>query len=497
MFQQILEDVLSTLSSGLLNFLAALGFLIAFWLLALIAAAVVRALLRRTSWDERLASAISDEDGETQLRLDRWLSGIVFWVIFLFGVVAFFDRLNLQNVSAPFQTVLDQAAQFVPSLLGALALLAAAWIIASLVRFLLMQVLTRLKLDDRLRQSAELDESRVSVTKSLATAAYWLVFLFFLPAVLGQLQVQGLVVPVQNMVDSILGAVPNAFAAALVLVVGWFIARISRQIVENLMVAAGVDRFGERVGLTGEQSLSKITGTVLYALIMIVTLITALGELQVEALSGPATAMLTTVLEAIPAIFGALLILGLAYLVARLVANLLTSVLTGIGLNRLPSMLGFSVAEGEGRRTLSEVVGYLVIIAVMLFAATEAANLLGFELIAQSIVAFTAFFGDVLLALVILAIGLYLANLARGVVLSAGGQNIGFAANLARLVIIVFAAAMALRQTGIADEIVNLAFGILLGAIGVAAALAFGLGSREVAGREVEKWLASMRSTDE
>jgi hypothetical protein len=48
---------------------------------------------------------------------------------------------------------------------------------------------------------------------------------------------------------------------------------------------------------------------------------------------------------------------------------------------------------------------------------------------------------------------------------------------------------------GIADEIVNLAFGILLGAIGVSAALAFGLGSREVAGREVEKWVSSMQST--
>ena len=494
--EEFLQGILTTVGDGLLNFLAALGFLILFWLLALIASAVVRWLFGRTQIDERISKAIGGE-GETQIRLDRWISAIVFWIVMLFGIVAFFNRLDLQNVSAPLQIILDQAAAFVPSLLGALALLVVAWFIASIFRFVITQLGTRLKIDERLTKQADLDAQDVSITRSLGTAAYWLVFLFFLPAVLSQLQLQGLVEPVQNMVGAILEAVPSAFSAALILVVGWFIARIVRQIVENLLKAAGLDAIGERVGLVGQQALSTIAGTVVYALIMITTLIAALGELQIEALSGPATAMLENVLAGVPAVFGAVLILGLAYLVARLVANLLTSILTGVGFNRVPEMLGFEVEQAEGQRTLSEIAGYLLIIAVMLFAATEAANVLGLGLIATSILGLTQFFGDVLLALVIFGLGLYLANLTKSIVLGAGGSNSSFMANVARLVILVFAAAMALRQTGIADEIVNLAFGILLGALGVAAALAFGLGAKDVAGREVESWLASMRSSGE
>jgi hypothetical protein len=57
----------------------------------------------------------------------------------------------------------------------------------------------------------------------------------------------------------------------------------------------------------------------------------------------------------------------------------------------------------------------------------------------------------------------------------------------------VFSSALALRQTGIAQDIVNLAFGIVLGAIAVAAALAFGLGGRDMASKEIERWLKSIR----
>jgi hypothetical protein len=56
---------------------------------------------------------------------------------------------------------------------------------------------------------------------------------------------------------------------------------------------------------------------------------------------------------------------------------------------------------------------------------------------------------------------------------------------------------MALRQMGLADDIVNLAFGLLLGAIAVAAALAFGLGGREIAGQELGLWLKSFKSNKE
>jgi hypothetical protein len=62
--------------------------------------------------------------------------------------------------------------------------------------------------------------------------------------------------------------------------------------------------------------------------------------------------------------------------------------------------------------------------------------------------------------------------------------------------IIVLAGAMALRQMGVANDIINLAFGLLLGAVALAVALAVGLGARDVAGREVEEMIKSIRSKE-
>jgi len=495
-FQQILNQLLGSIGGGVLNFLAALAFLVGGWLLALIAAAVVRAGLRRTTLDGRLSQAISGGEGAQRINVEKWLARLVFYVILLFGVVGFLDRLNLQAVSTPLQSLLNQVTAFVPSLLGALAILLIAWVVASVLKFLIIQIATRTKLDDRLSKQADLEDGdQISLSSSLANAAYWLIFLLFLPAVLSQLGLQGLVAPVQNMVNSLLQAVPNLFAAGLTLLIGWFIARIVRQVITNLLQAAGADQAGERVGLRGEQSLSKLIGTIVYALILIPAIVSALGQLQIDAISGPATVMLTTALNSVPGIFGAFLILALAYLVARLVSGLVVSVLKGLGFDSLPEKLGMRSQAMEGQRTPSELVGFLVVVALMLFAATEAANMVGFGLLADMVANFTTFGGQVLLALVIFAIGVYLANVARGVVLSAGGQQAAFTGNLTRVAIIVFTGALALRQMGIADEIVNLAFGILLGAIGISAALAFGLGSRDLAGREVENWLTAMRSS--
>jgi hypothetical protein len=53
-----------------------------------------------------------------------------------------------------------------------------------------------------------------------------------------------------------------------------------------------------------------------------------------------------------------------------------------------------------------------------------------------------------------------------------------------------------LRQMGLAEDIINLAFGLLLGSIAVATALAFGLGSREIAARHVERWIAALNDAD-
>jgi hypothetical protein len=154
--------------------------------------------------------------------------------------------------------------------------------------------------------------------------------------------------------------------------------------------------------------------------------------------------------------------------------------------------LGREPAAGE--RTPAEIAGYLILVGILLFAAIEAVRELGFNLLADLIARFTVFAGQVVLGLIIFGIGLFLANIASSTVRASGAAQAGLLALAARISIIVLAGAMALRQMGLADDIINMAFGLLLGAIAVSVALAFGLGAREIAARELGEWVQSIKS---
>jgi hypothetical protein len=496
----VLNQIVQLVGAYIPNLVGALLVLILGWLIALVASSIVRGALRRTNLDNRLANWITGEEKAEDTAVEEWVTKGVFYLIMLFVLVAFFQVLGLTLITDPLNRLLAQVFEFAPRLLGAGLLLLLAWAVATGLRLLITRALSAVKLDERLGGPAGLEEEqRVPLTKSLGDAVYWLVFLLFLPAVLSALDLQGLLLPVQGMVNEVLGFLPNLFAAGLILTVGWFLARIVQQIVTNLLAAVGVDRLSERVGLAqvlGKQALSGLLGLVVYVLILIPVLIAALNSLALEAITQPASNMLNAILGAFPDIFAAALVLIVAYVVGRVVAGLITNLLTGVGFNAVLARLGLGKEPGEGERTPSEIVGYLVLVAVMLFASIEAANLLGFALLAELVSEFTIFAGQVILGLVIFAIGLYLANLVAGVVQDSGVTQASLLAMAARVSIMVLAGAMALRQMGLANEVINLAFGLLLGAVAVAVALAFGLGGREAAARELDGWLQSVKSEE-
>ena len=106
---------------------------------------------------------------------------------------------------------------------------------------------------------------------------------------------------------------------------------------------------------------------------------------------------------------------------------------------------------------------------------------------------FIQFGSQVLLGGVIIAVGFWLSNLAYAAIVRLHGAESGALASIARFAIVGLILAMGLRAMGLADDIVNLAFGLTLGAIAVAVALSFGLGGREAAGRQMEYWLSRFR----
>jgi Conserved TM helix len=488
------------------------------WIIAYVVSSVVRNLLKRTDLDNRLGNmATGSSATRSKLNTEKLVGDIVFWLIFLFAVLAFLNALNLTVVAQPLNNVLNQILAFVPKLASAAALAAVAWLIATAVKTIVVR--TAGTLMPAMSRRLAVGENQVLPSETLGNALYWFVFLFFLPLILDVLDLRGPLAPVQNLLNDILSALPNIFKAALIGIVGWFVARIVRELVTNLLAAAGTERLAAKIGLNRAapgQSLSGLLGTIVYLMVLIPTAVAALDALQIPAISRPATSMLQQVLNTIPQILTAAGILAVAYVVSQFIGDLVTNLLGGLGFNNIFRALGLhtlhdstidttppaasgvpttrgTIVPSPSKQTPSEVAGFVARIGVMLVAAVAATGVLGIPSLTALVDGLLIISGQVLSGIVVFAIGLYLANLAQRVVSSSGTQQSQVLGQIARLAIITFVGAMALQQMGIASSIVNLAFGLLLGAIAVATAISFGLGGRDVASEQLRDWLSGFR----
>jgi hypothetical protein len=493
----------------------AVAILIIGYLMALLAEFLTKKLLHATQLDNRLASWILGSSPDTKTPpIERWVSGGVFWVVMIFVLVGFLDKLKLTTASQPLMMLLNQITVYIPKILGAAGLLLLAWVLATLSKIVISRTLGVLQLDQRLdREIGDHSGSQLHLSETLANSLYWFIFLLFLPSVLGTLGLDGTLKPIQEMLNNILSILPNILAAVLIGIAGWLIAQIVRRLVTNLLTATGLDRFGSPLGMTpemGGQALSGLMGTVAYVLILIPTAIASLNALKVEAISIPAVSMLTQILNTIPQIFTAVLILGIAYFLGKFVADLVTNILTGVGFNNIFHWLGIDsksapLSNSENaetvthtethipERTPSEIVGIVLLVAIMLFATVTATDVLKLNALTVIINQLIVICGKVLMGVIIFAVGLYFANLAFNVIASSRTYQARMLGNTARIAILALVSAMALQQMGIATDIVNLAFGLLFGAIAVAIALAFGLGGRDIAAQMIREWLATFR----
>lgn len=468
-----------TLGSQAPQLLYALALLFVGWLVAVVARAGVVKGLATLGLNRRLSQA-----ADSAVDVEKGVGLGVFWLIILFTLVAVFNTLNLTLVSGPLSSLLQELIDYAPNLLAGGALAFLAWLVATSLKLVTRKLLDKTSLDEKLSEHARM----TPISASLADTVFWVVILLFLILILDVLGLQSLVAPLSNMLDKTLAILPNAVAALVVGGVGWLVATVLRNIVSNLAHTAGLDKLGS---VSGNLQLSRVLGLFVFVAVFLPALVAAFDALHIEAISRPATDIIGQFLSAIPHVVAAGLILLVTWVVASFVSRLLSSLLAGVGLDTVPGRVGLGhVFE---RLSASALVGHIVLFFAMLFATVEAAAQLGFHQVGQLVTNFIEFGGNVLLGSVILVVGFWLANLAYQAVDRASGSDTKGLANVARYAILALVIAMGLRAIGIADDIVNLAFGLTLGAVAVAFALSFGLGGRDAAGDLLSHWLEKYR----
>ncbi|MDZ4126434.1 MAG: mechanosensitive ion channel, partial [Hydrogenophaga sp.] len=425
------DSLQSNLGTHIPQLLGALAIFILGWLIAVLVRAATRKSLGFVGVNHRFGKLTGtgvDIEGAVALGL--------FWVVILLTLVAVFNSLNLAIVSGPFSAFTTQLFEYAPRLLGGLVLALVGWLVASVVRALTQKLLDKTTLDDKLSEHADM----APISEGLAGALFWLVILLFVPAILGALQLEGLLDPLRSMVTKTLDMLPNAVAAIVIGGVGWIVATVLRKLTTHLSRTAGIDRLGSRAGLAETVQLSSVIGMLVFIAVFLPSLIAALDALKIEAISRPATDMLGKLMLAVPNIVAAGLILVVTWLVASFASQLLASLLAALGFDTLPAR--GQLAHAFENTSASRMVGRVVLFFAMLFATVEAAAQLGFHQVSDIVASFIRFGGDILLGSAILVIGFWLANVAFEAINRASGARSEGLARIGRYAILALVIAM-------------------------------------------------------
>ncbi len=396
----------------------------------------------------------------------------------------------MEYLTNTLSTFLESVGGLLPGVLGAILVLIIGWFIAGGLSRLTRKLLSKTNLDNRVFKSVS---DGISPEKFLSKLVYYLVMLIVLLIVLEMLGVSQVLDPLKNMVNEFFGFIPNLIAAGLIGFIGFIIATFVSELVG--LGASTINNFSSRFGMSAEESgfnIVNVLKKVVFIFIFVPILIAALDALNISAISEPATHMLSVFINAIPNIFAAVLIIGVFYIVGRFITGLLKDILSGMGVDNMSQSIGLGSVLGN--QSMSGLLSNVAFFFIMFFGIITGIEKLHFVQLNEVLMDVLGLSGRIFFGLVIIVLGNFLANIAYRS-MSEGRQNT-FVASIARIAILGLFLGISLHEMGIADHIVNLAFGLTLGAVAVAVALSFGLGGREAAGKQMEHILRKIRGEE-
>ena len=207
----------------------------------------------------------------------------------------------------------------------------------------------------------------------------------------------------------------------------------------------------------------------------------------------PIREMLTKIMEYLPVLLGALLILIIGWIVAKITRSIVNGVLKVVRFDVLVDKAGISevLRKGDLKTTARQVISGLVYWLVMIMVLVMASNALGLPKASEILSSLFAYIPKVIAALLVLVIAMFLANFVSGIVQTVAGNaklpKPQLLAGISRWAIIIFALTISLTQLDIAPLLVTATFNIILGGIVLALALAFGLGGKDAAAKYLDE----------
>ena len=208
---------------------------------------------------------------------------------------------------------------------------------------------------------------------------------------------------------------------------------------------------------------------------------------QLDLFIGSSQQFLNEIASALPRIFGAILILIIGWVIAKLIKRGLVKLLNLVKFSYLTEKSGIDkfLKEGGVNVNATDVIGtllYWILMLIVILATLNSLNLTAASTLFNEIMIYIP---NIIIAIVLLIIGIYLARMLSQIIKTSlkGMQDktSNLISQITFIAIIVLTVFVTIGQLNIAKEIMTSAFIIIFGAICLALALAFGLGGREKA----------------
>jgi len=380
----------------------------------------------------------------------------------------------MEMVENTLNSISNSAGNFIPATIGALLILLIGWFIAGFLKRIITKVIAKTGVDEKLKSN------KVTISAFVGKLVYFLAMIFVFMLVLEKLGMQSVLDPVKGLLTGFLGYIPNLIGAGLVGYIGYMLATMVSELVG--MSGETIQKYTPKLGVSEGFDLVGILKKVVFILIFLPLLISALNILNIDTISDPATNILTQFFNAIPKVLLAAFILIIFVIGGRFLSQFLQDLLQKMNLNKLTSQL--YLGDIAKSTNLPKAIANVVYFFIIIFGLMTALEKLEFAQLTEVLQTITEMSGSILFGLVIIMIGNWISVLAKN---AFGKKDANlFVSSIIRTAILAIFLAMGLKTMGMADEIINMAFGITLGTLAVTIALSFGLGGREAAGKQME-----------
>jgi hypothetical protein len=406
----------------------------------------------------------------------------------------------MDAIRAEFERTLEYMINALPNVLGAIGLTVLALILARVLSEFVRKRVDKSKIGMVANREA-LGPGRPSLGKSLGSAVFWLILLMFIPWILAVIGLSETLAPINTMLTQVMDYLPRVALAAFTIAIGFVIATVARRAVTSLLSAAPIDHAARQADigdLIKGTEIARAIGLIVYVFILIPTFIVGLEALDIQSISQPLTAMLQTMMNAIPSIIAAVLVLFVFTLFARAVRSLVISFLSGMGFDSFWRHLGVAIEHQDDEEALKRaapgpaisptvIVANIAMAGMLIVGAITAAQQLNIEPVSTALSEVLSVGAKILLGSVVILAGIPVSRFVATTLRRAGDARSELVATAVQWGILVLVTAIGVREMGLGSDIIFAGFVLILGSASLAAALAFGIGGRGAAARFLER----------